>query len=106
MATHVGIPPELEGLLRESLRAFGDRVTLVHAPFSRLRTVLERAAYLDAQPEVDGSILILWFRYGFHPVQLHPALSARRQGRSIRPDVPSRRVGRARSCRSLAWPRL
>jgi DNA polymerase III gamma/tau subunit len=28
------------------------------------RTV--RAAYLDAQPEVDGSILILWFRYGFH----------------------------------------
>jgi DNA polymerase-3 subunit gamma/tau len=28
------------------------------------RTV--RAAYLDAQPEVDGSLLILWFRYGFH----------------------------------------
>jgi DNA polymerase III subunit gamma/tau len=28
------------------------------------RTV--RAAYLDAQPEVDGSILVLWFRYGFH----------------------------------------
>lgn len=28
------------------------------------RTV--RAAYLDAVPEVDGSILILWFRYGFH----------------------------------------
>jgi DNA polymerase-3 subunit gamma/tau len=28
------------------------------------RTV--RAAYLDAQPEVDGSMLILWFRYGFH----------------------------------------
>jgi DNA polymerase-3 subunit gamma/tau len=28
------------------------------------RTV--RAAYLDAQPEVDGSSLILWFRYGFH----------------------------------------
>ncbi|HUY73257.1 MAG TPA: DNA polymerase III subunit gamma/tau [Candidatus Dormibacteraeota bacterium] len=28
------------------------------------RTV--RAAYLDAQPEVDGSNLILWFRYGFH----------------------------------------
>ncbi len=28
------------------------------------RTV--RAAYLDAQPEVDGSTLILWFRYGFH----------------------------------------
>ncbi len=28
------------------------------------RTV--RAAYLDAKPEVDGSMLILWFRYGFH----------------------------------------
>ncbi len=28
------------------------------------RTV--RAVYLDAQPEVDGSTLILWFRYGFH----------------------------------------
>src|SRR5437899_464521 len=28
------------------------------------RTV--RAAYLDAQPEVDGSLLVLWFRYGFH----------------------------------------
>ena len=25
-----------------------------------------RAAYLDAQPEVDGSTLVLWFRYGFH----------------------------------------
>jgi hypothetical protein len=28
------------------------------------RTV--RAVYLDAQPEMDGSILVLWFRYGFH----------------------------------------
>src|SRR5712692_7012909 len=28
------------------------------------RTV--RAAYLDAQPEVDGATLVLWFRYGFH----------------------------------------
>jgi DNA polymerase-3 subunit gamma/tau len=28
------------------------------------RTV--RAVYLDAQPEVDGSTLVLWFRYGFH----------------------------------------
>ena len=25
-----------------------------------------RAAYLDAQPEVDGTLLVLWFRYGFH----------------------------------------
>jgi DNA polymerase III subunit gamma/tau len=28
------------------------------------RTV--RAAYLDAQPELAGSTLVLWFRYGFH----------------------------------------
>jgi DNA polymerase-3 subunit gamma/tau len=28
------------------------------------RTV--RAAYLDAKPEVDGTLLILWFQYGFH----------------------------------------
>jgi DNA polymerase-3 subunit gamma/tau len=28
------------------------------------RTV--RAAYLDAEPEVEGSTLVLWFRYGFH----------------------------------------
>ena len=28
------------------------------------RTV--RAAYLDAQPEVEGTTLVLWFRYGFH----------------------------------------
>jgi len=28
------------------------------------RTV--RAVYLDAQPEVDGSALVLWFKYGFH----------------------------------------
>ena len=28
------------------------------------RTV--RAVYLDAQPEVDGSTLVLWFKYGFH----------------------------------------
>ncbi len=28
------------------------------------RTV--RAVYLDAQPEVDGATLVLWFRYAFH----------------------------------------
>ena len=28
------------------------------------RTV--RAVYLDAQPEVDGTLLVLWFKYGFH----------------------------------------
>ncbi|MFI5284447.1 MAG: DNA polymerase III subunit gamma/tau [Candidatus Dormibacterales bacterium] len=45
------------------------------------RTV--RAAYLDAQPEVAGSTLILWFRYGFHhkkaqeqAAQLYPHVRA------------------------------
>ena len=28
------------------------------------RTV--RAVFLDAQPEMDGAVLVLWFRYGFH----------------------------------------
>src|SRR5438270_10414059 len=42
------------------------------APVTRWSEVLEkmnrtvRAVYLDAQPEVEGSVLILWFRYGFH----------------------------------------
>src|SRR5207245_10851231 len=42
------------------------------APVTGLSEVLEklnrtvRAAYLDAQPEVNGSMLVLWFRYGFH----------------------------------------
>jgi len=44
----------------------------VPAPVTGWSEVLEklnrtvRAAYLDAQPEVDGSMLVLWFRYGFH----------------------------------------
>jgi DNA polymerase-3 subunit gamma/tau len=45
------------------------------------RTV--RAAYLDAQPELDGTLLVLWFRYGFHhkkaqeqSVQLMPHVRA------------------------------
>ena len=46
--------------------------TLSAAPVTGWSEVLEklnrtvRAAYLDAQPEVDGSVLVLWFRYGFH----------------------------------------
>ncbi len=38
------------------------------------RTV--RAAYLEAQPELEGSTLVLWFRYGFHyqKAQEHSAL--------------------------------
>jgi len=48
------------------------RIPVSTAPVTGWSEVLEklnrtvRAAYLDAQPEVDGSILILWFRYGFH----------------------------------------
>jgi DNA polymerase-3 subunit gamma/tau len=45
------------------------------------RTV--RAAYLDAQPELEGSTLVLWFRYGFHhkkaqeqSIQLMPLVRA------------------------------
>jgi DNA polymerase-3 subunit gamma/tau len=44
----------------------------VSAPIAGWSEVLEklnrtvRAVYLDAQPEVDGSVLVLWFRYGFH----------------------------------------
>jgi DNA polymerase III subunit gamma/tau len=44
----------------------------IAAPVSGWAEVLEqlnrtvRAVYLDAQPEVEGSTLILWFRYGFH----------------------------------------
>src|SRR5438552_1163477 len=44
----------------------------VVAPVTGWSEVLEklnrtvRAAYLDAQPEVDGSMRVLWFRYGFH----------------------------------------
>jgi len=44
----------------------------VPAPVAGWTEVLEklnrtvRAVYLDAQPEVDGSMLVLWFRYGFH----------------------------------------
>jgi DNA polymerase III gamma/tau subunit len=47
-------------------------VTAPSVPVAGWSEVLEklnrtvRAAYLDAQPEVDGSMLILWFRYGFH----------------------------------------
>jgi len=47
-------------------------VKVASAPVTGWSEVLEklnrtvRAAYLDAQPEVDGSMLVLWFRYGFH----------------------------------------
>jgi DNA polymerase-3 subunit gamma/tau len=50
----------------------GGEVKNPSAPVAGWSEVLEklnrtvRAAYLDAQPEVDGTVLILWFRYGFH----------------------------------------
>jgi DNA polymerase-3 subunit gamma/tau len=49
-----------------------ERVEVTLVPVAGWSDVLEklnrtvRAAYLDAKPEVNGSTLILWFRYGFH----------------------------------------
>jgi len=63
------------------------------------RTV--RAAYLDAQPEIDGSTLILWFRYGFHhkkaqeqSAQLMPLVRAW-LGTGVRLDFRLRESGAA-----------
>jgi DNA polymerase III gamma/tau subunit len=63
------------------------------------RTV--RAAYLDAQPEVDGSTLVLWFRYGFHhkkaqeqSAQLTPLVRAW-LGDGVRIDYRLREAGGA-----------
>jgi 16S rRNA (cytosine1402-N4)-methyltransferase len=47
--------PQAIAAAGESLREFGDRVTLVHAPFSRLRSVLERAGALP----LDGVLVDL-----------------------------------------------
>jgi DNA polymerase-3 subunit gamma/tau len=63
------------------------------------RTV--RAAYLDAQPEVDGTTLVLWFRYGFHhkkaqeqSAQLTPLVRAW-LGDGVRIDYRLREAGGA-----------
>jgi DNA polymerase III subunit gamma/tau len=63
------------------------------------RTV--RAAYLDAQPEIDGSTLVLWFRYGFHhkkaqeqSAQLMPLVRAW-LGEGVRIDFRLRETGAA-----------
>lgn len=63
------------------------------------RTV--RAAYLDAQPEVDGATLVLWFRYGFHhkkaqeqSAQLMPLVRAW-LGDGVRIDFRLRETGAA-----------
>jgi 16S rRNA (cytosine1402-N4)-methyltransferase len=47
--------PEAIAAATESLRGFGDRVTLVHAPFSRLREVLQEARALP----LDGCLIDL-----------------------------------------------
>ena len=62
------VPPPAAPLRGEATSPQGEEAT----PVSGWSEVLEqlsrtvRAAYLDAQPEVDGTTLVLWFRYGFH----------------------------------------
>ncbi|HEV3260128.1 MAG TPA: hypothetical protein VG013_24945, partial [Gemmataceae bacterium] len=66
--------PAAPPALRATSAPGGEEVkpVAVSVPVSGWTEVLEklnrtvRAVYLDAQPEVDGSILILWFKYGFH----------------------------------------
>jgi DNA polymerase-3 subunit gamma/tau len=68
----VPAPPPGGALRAEPPSPPGGEVKSSAAPVAGWSEVLEklnrtvRAAYLDAQPEVDGSVLILWFRYGFH----------------------------------------
>ena len=65
-----GAPPP--AALRAATSPPSGEVTPPAVPLTGWSEVLEklnrtvRAAYLDAVPEVDGSMLILWFRYGFH----------------------------------------
>ena len=62
------VPPPAVPLRGEATSPRGGEATAVSGWSEVLeqlsRTV--RAAYLDAQPEVDGTTLVLWFRYGFH----------------------------------------
>ncbi|HWO92242.1 MAG TPA: DNA polymerase III subunit gamma/tau, partial [Methylomirabilota bacterium] len=62
------VPPPAAPLRGEATSLQGGEATAVSGWSEVLeqlsRTV--RAAYLDAQPEVDGTTLVLWFRYGFH----------------------------------------
>src|SRR5713226_1410402 len=59
------IPPPVSALRAETTSPRGGAVQGWAEVLEQLsRTV--RAAYLDAQPEVDGTTLVLWFRYGFH----------------------------------------
>jgi DNA polymerase III subunit gamma/tau len=58
-------PPALRATSPQSGEDRADKIQGWSEVLEKLnRTV--RAVYLDAQPEVDGSILILWFKYGFH----------------------------------------
>jgi len=74
VASPVPVPaPPPGGALQAEPSSSQDReINNPSAPVAGWSEVLEklnrtvRAAYLDAQPEVDGSVLILWFRYGFH----------------------------------------
>jgi DNA polymerase III gamma/tau subunit len=62
------VPPPAAPLRGEATSTQGGEAVAVRGWSEVLeqlsRTV--RAAYLDAQPEVDGTTLVLWFRYGFH----------------------------------------
>jgi DNA polymerase III gamma/tau subunit len=71
----VASPPAVPASRAEATSPQGGEVTISTAPpveVSGWNEVLEklnrtvRAAYLDAQPELNGTILVLWFRYGFH----------------------------------------
>jgi DNA polymerase III subunit gamma/tau len=73
--------------LRATSPPSGEEKSAPTAPIAGWSEVLEklnrtvRAAYLDAQPEVDGSVLVLWFRYGFHHKK------AQEQSRELMPHV-------------------
>ena len=64
--------PEVAPVIEREVPTAVPQPAVSSAPVAGWSEVLEklnrtvRAAYLDAQPEVDGSVLILWFRYGFH----------------------------------------
>jgi len=65
LASAEPIPPPVSALRAESTSPRSGEVKGWAEVLEQLsRTV--RAAYLDAQPEVDGTTLVLWFRYGFH----------------------------------------
>ena len=95
--------------------AAGD-VTVVSGDVSGWSEVLEklnrtvRAAYLDAQPEVDGTLLVLWFRYGFHhkkaqeqSTQLMPHVRAW-LGDGVKVDFRLREGDAAKAAPKLASP--